>query len=107
MAREIRTGEKSNKKEVTYKIIEECGTIGTRQTRNGTETVKVRYMSWNNGTPRYDIRPWYEDENGNEHSLKAGGLSGEELKTLIALFTDDDEPKAKQPRVAGAKRSRK
>ena len=73
------------KDEIKYEVLEECGSLGKRQ--NDRE-VKLRYMSWNGRPPKYDLRPWYEDEDGNERCGKGieGGLTGEELEELYNLI---------------------
>ena len=68
--------------EIKYKVIEECGIISTRKGKYGDEHLRLRYMSWNDRDPRYDIRPWYPDENGEERPAKMRSLTGEELVEL-------------------------
>lgn len=77
----IKKNGKSND-EVKYEVLEECGTISKR----GNYELKLRYMSWNGKDPRYDVRPWKVDEDGNESCLKGVGLSGEELEALGELI---------------------
>ena len=69
----------TKKDEIKYKVIEECGTVGER---NGDYIVKLRYVSWNDGDPKYDIRPWKQNEDGSERPSKGITLSGEELEEL-------------------------
>ena len=66
-----------------YEVVEECGNLAVRQ--NG-DVVKLRYISWNDRPPRYDLRVWSEDEDGNERCGKGVGLSGEELEELYGLI---------------------
>lgn len=94
------------KDEIVYNIEEECGTLDTKQyTKKGeevTEELKLRYMSWNNGTPRYDLRWWVKTEDG-EKCGKGVGLSGEALIALGKLINElqDDKPKAKSSSKKG------
>lgn len=76
--------------EVKLEILEECGIIGERETKYGKDTIKLRYLSWNDREPRYDIRPWYIDEDGNERAKKPTGLTGEELLALRDLINKLD-----------------
>lgn len=71
------------KDDFKYEVIEECGSLGVR--KNGDE-VKLRYISWNDRDPRYDIRVWSKDDDGNERCGKGVGLSGEELEELYNLI---------------------
>lgn len=79
----------TKKDEIKYNVVEECGTIDTKTyTKKGeeiTEELKLRYMSWNDGTPRYDLRWWQKAEN-REKCLKGVGLSGEALEALKKLL---------------------
>lgn len=73
--------------EPTYEVLEECGTISSNS--RGWET-KLRYISWNGNAPKYDIRPWKEDENG-EKCGKGITLTGEELENLLAILKRIEE----------------
>ena len=68
--------------EPTYEVLEECGTISSNG--RGWET-KLRYISWNGNEPKYDLRSWKEDENG-EKCTKGITLTGEELETLLNIL---------------------
>ena len=59
--------------------MEECGTVATRK---GGYELKVRYISWNDRDPVYDLRPWKVSDDGNEICGKGITLSGEELENL-------------------------
>lgn len=72
----------TEKKKVTYEVIEKCGVIG----KSGNNTLELRYVSWNGAEPKYDIRPWYIDKDGTEKSYKGVTLTGEELETLGELI---------------------
>lgn len=66
-----------------YEVIEECGSLPARP--NG-DVVKIRYISWNGREPKYDIRVWSTDDDGNERCGKGVGLSGEELEGIYELI---------------------
>ena len=66
-----------------YEVLEECGVVSQRK---GGWELKLRYISWNGAAPKYDLRPWKVDENGNEICNKGLTLSGEELEALVAII---------------------
>ena len=70
--------------EPTYEVLEECGTISTND--RGWE-LKLRFISWNGNEPKYDLRSWKEDENGEKCS-KGITLTGEELESLLCLLKE-------------------
>lgn len=70
--------------EPTYEVIEECGVLSTNS--RGWE-LKLRYMSWNGNEPKYDLRSWKEDENGEKCS-KGITLTGEELEALLDILKE-------------------
>lgn len=66
-----------------YEVIQDIADLGKR---GKNYTLKLRYVSFNGKDPKYDIRPWGVDDEGNEKMLKGISLSGEELEALaIAL----------------------
>lgn len=79
-----KTTAKANENEVKMEVIEKCGVLGKR----GSSTLELRYVAWNGREAKYDIRPWKEDEEGNETCLKGITLSGEELETLGNLLAE-------------------
>ena len=79
-----KTTAKVNEKEFKFEVIEKCGIFGSR----GKATLELRYVSWNGAEPKYDIRPWYTDDEGNEACYKGYTLSGEELETLGNLLAE-------------------
>ena len=74
---------KAKKDEPTYEVLEECGVLSTND--RGWE-LKLRYLSWNGNEPKYDLRSWKEDENG-ERCGKGITLTGEELEALLKILT--------------------
>ena len=77
-----KTTVKANENEIKMEVIEKCGVLGKR----GSSTLELRYVAWNGREAKYDIRPWKEDEEGNETCLKGITLSGEELEALGELL---------------------
>ena len=65
--------------EINYEVLEECGELTPRAKG---DTVKLRYLSWNGRDPKYDLRLWSVDDDGNEKCGKGIGLTGEELEEL-------------------------
>lgn len=69
---------------VNYTVLEECGTIASRK---GGYELRLRYMSWKDRDPVYDLRPWKVDDEGNAICGKGLTLSGEELESLGNLIS--------------------
>ena len=80
MIKKSNTKPKTN--EPTYEVLEECGTLSSNA--RGWE-LKLRYISWNGNEPKYDLRSWKEDENGEKCS-KGITLTGEELEALLNIL---------------------
>lgn len=80
-----KTTAKANGNEIKMEVIEKCGVLGKR---GSSGTLELRYVAWNGREPKYDIRLWKEDEEGNETGLKGVTLSGEELETLGNLLAE-------------------
>ena len=76
-----KTSSKAN--EISYEILEECGVISERK---GGYVLKLRYMSWNGNDPKYDLRPWKQNEDGSETASKGISLTGEELEELTNIL---------------------
>ena len=83
---------KSNAKtnDINYKVLEECGTVAHRK---GDYVLKLRYISWNDRDPVYDLRPWKINDAGEEICGKGITVSGEELESLFKVIKTmiDDE----------------
>ena len=88
----------TKKDEITYKVLEECGILDTKEyQRKGEdvkETLRLRYIQWGNYEPKYDIRWWVETTEG-EKCGKGVGLTGEQLSSLKELL-NTPEPKEKE-----------
>ena len=70
------------KSEFRYEVIADYGKLGTRG--NGYE-VRLREVSFNGNSTKYDIRTWKKDEDG-EHMGKGIQLTGDELEALCELL---------------------
>ena len=78
-----KSGKQTTKQnEPMYKVLEECGTLSTN---SKGWALKLRYISWNNAEPKYDLRTWKETENG-EQCGKGMTLTGEELEALYNIL---------------------
>jgi hypothetical protein len=69
---------------IKYEVIEKCGVIS--EGKNGW-TTELRYIAWNDGEPKYDIRSWVTNEDGTEKCGKGITLTGEQLESLGTLIT--------------------
>lgn len=78
----------NNKSDFTYEVIDDIATLGKR---GKNYELKLRYVSFNGNDPRYDIRPWGVDDDGNEKMLKGISLSGEELQALKDVLNAGDK----------------
>lgn len=102
--------QKAKANEIVYTVLEECGVLDKKEYKKKgedvTETLRLRYLSWNNGEPRYDLRWWVETEEG-EKCGKGVGMSGEALISLGNLIKEmqEDKPKAK-PKASACKAKR-
>jgi len=74
---------------IKYEVIEKCGVISER---SGGYNLELRYISWNGNEPKYDLRQWKVDDEGEKMS-KGITLTGEELEELgkiIAAMMKED-----------------
>ena len=79
----------AKKDDIKYEVIEKLGVLGERKGKGGrTETLELRYVAWNGRDPKYDIRPWYVDEEGNEGMSKGVTMSGDELLKLREILDE-------------------
>lgn len=74
---------KTKDKEIKCEVLEKCGVIVER---NGGYNLELRYVSWNDGEAKYDIRPWKIKDDGTEVYGKGITLIGEELESLGELI---------------------
>lgn len=75
---------KETNSEPSYEVLEKLGTLSVNKQGWSTE---LRYISWNGREPKYDIRPWLEDDDG-EKMRKGITLTGEELEKLCQILKE-------------------
>ena len=68
--------------DINYDIIEQLGTI-SESPRGWTKELNL--ISWNGGTPKYDIRDWDPD---HEKMGKGVTLSEDEARELLKLLSE-------------------
>lgn len=69
-------------KEIKYEVKENIGTLDS----DSTMPKELRLISWNGNEPRYDLRGWKTDKNGNELCGKGITLCYEELYSLYEIL---------------------
>lgn len=69
----------------TYKVEKKCGVIG----EHGDNSVELRLVSYGGREAKYDIRPWFTDEKGQERMGKGITLNDEELQILHDLIEEE------------------
>ncbi len=66
----------NEKKDFSFEIVEELGVI---QTYASGWTKEINLVSWNEGSPKYDIRDWDKE---HKHMSRGITLHKEELDSL-------------------------
>lgn len=67
-----------------YEIVERFGTLSDK---NGW-TKELNLVSYNGAAPKYDLRTWNTDEDGNQKMSKGITLDKTEIKKLKELLDD-------------------
>lgn len=65
-------------KEVTMEIVKEIGPVGDK--------LRLNLISWNGAEPKYDLRNWFTDKNGNLKYGKGIALTASELHELSSMI---------------------
>ena len=65
---------KKNAAEITMEIKKEFGKVGDK--------LRLNLISWNRGEPKYDLRNWWTDKEGNLKYGKGITLTAQELGEL-------------------------
>lgn len=65
--------------EVTFEVVKEIGALNDKG-------MELRIVAWNGGEPKFDIRSWYTNKNGEERCGKGICLTKEELSNLVKLL---------------------
>lgn len=67
-----------NNTEITMDVVQEYGNLSDR--------IRFNKISWNGATPKYDIRNWYVDKEGNLKFAKGITLTDDEVKKLYEIL---------------------
>jgi len=78
---------KEKKDELNYKVIEKFGVLDS----DSKMPKELRLVSWNDGDPKYDLRPWSVNEDGTEKCGKGITLDAEELQSLYEILKEMDK----------------
>ena len=104
------TEKADTKKKIEYTVLEECGTLDSKEYTQGGEPVReilmLRYVKWSKGEARYDLRWWiYRGE--EEIPGKGIGMTGEALIALGDKIKEmqEDKPAKKKSVACGVKRN--
>lgn len=82
----IKKSGKANDNGIKYEVVEKCGVIS----ENNGYSLELRYVAWNGGEPKYDLRQWYERD-GVEKCGKGITLTGEQLEALGEIIKGMEE----------------
>ena len=64
--------------EITMEIKKEIGKVGDK--------IRLNLISWNGGEPKYDLRNWWTDKEGNLKYGKGITLTAQELGELKCVI---------------------
>lgn len=78
---------KEKKNELSYEVIKKFGVLDS----DSKMPKELRLISWNGSEPKYDLRGWGVDDEGNEKMTKGITLDGEELQSLLDILKQLDE----------------
>lgn len=81
-------GNKSTPKkdEPKYTVEKDFGVLSTRENRGVTYEKRLRLVDWNERGAKFDIREWWQDEDGNECCGKGTTLTSEEVCALYNIL---------------------
>lgn len=71
---------------VVNKIVKHIGDVSVNERTGWTREFNL--VSWNEGEPKYEVRAWSPE---HDRCGKMGGLTKEEMKTVIELFKTETE----------------
>lgn len=80
-------GASKTDKGLKYEVLKVFGTLDS----DSKMPKELRLISWNGKDPKYDLRGWGTDEDGNETMTKGITLDGEELQSLFNILTEMNE----------------
>lgn len=72
--------------EFSYEVAEKFGTLSDKK----GWTKEVNLVAYNGAAPKYDIRVWSTDENGDRKMSKGITLDKEEMKKLKEILDNID-----------------
>ena len=75
------------KDELNYEVLKVFGTLDS----DAAMQKELRLISWNGKEPKYDIRGWGKDDEGNITMTKGITLDAEELQSLFDILTEMNE----------------
>ena len=80
-------GTSKENKGLKYEVLKVFGKLDS----DSKMSKELRLISWNGKDPKYDLRGWGTDENGNETMTKGITLDVEELQSLFDILTKMNE----------------
>lgn len=80
-------GTSKENKGLKYEVLKVFGKLDS----DSKMSKELRLISWNGKDPKYDLRGWGTDENGNETMTKGITLDAEELQSLFDILTKMNE----------------
>lgn len=80
-------GTSKENKGLKYEVLKVFGKLDS----DSKMSKELRLISWNGKDPKYDLRGWGTDENGNETMTKGITLDAEELQSLFNILTKMNE----------------
>ena len=81
----------TKKEEPKYKIEQDFGVLSSREQRGVTYEKRLRLVNWNGRGAKFDIREWWQDEDGNECCGKGTALTSEEVCALYNILNSIKE----------------
>ena len=74
------------KDEMKFTVVEKLGVLDS----DSPNPKELRVVDWN-GSVKYDLRSWKQNEDGTETPLKGVTLDNEELYSLYEILTEMNE----------------
>ena len=83
-------GTQPKKDEPKYKIEKDFGVISSRTVRGVTYDKRLRLVDWGHGA-KFDIREWWQDEDGKQCCGKGITLTSDEVRALYGILNNIKE----------------
>ena len=74
-----------------YVVEQDFGVLARRESNGITYEKRLRLVNWNDRGAKYDIREWWNDEDGNECCGKGITLTSDEMCALYAILDNIKE----------------